>query len=239
MSTIGYGYGSEWHFIRYLAYHRDLLERRICELANFRSVEFIDFPFARNPSILHDDSEYGGIEFLDAQVVGNNRLTAIREAWEIFWPQTGNPPQWDAIAIAKREEESHYLIFEAKAHSRELRSSCKGSARSSEIIERAFIQTRADLGIMEPANDWKNDYYQLANRIAVCNFLNQHGVSTYIVNLHFMGERSPLFPTNSQCPNRVEDWEEEIRAQYHHLGLHPGGYEKLLNLFLHINEEYE
>ena len=236
MSTVGYGYGSEWHFIRYLAYHRVLLEKRICELGNFRSVEFLDFPFSQNPSILHDDSEYGGIEFLDAQVVGKERLASIAEAWKTFWPQTGNPPQWDAIALAKTKEESHYLIFEAKAHSRELRSSCTASPGSSEIIERAFTKTRTDLGL-EPAKDWKKDYYQIANRIAVCNFLNQHDVSTYIVNLYFMGERSPLFPTNSNCSTSIEDWEEYIEAQYHHLGLQPGEYDRLLNLFLHIHEE--
>ena len=160
MSTIGYGYGSEWHFIRYLAYHRDLLEKRLCELGNFQSVEFLDFPFSGNPSILHDDSEYGGIEFLDAQIVGNERLTTIKEAWETFWPQTGTPPQWDAIAVAKREEESHYLIFEAKAHSKELRSDCTARPVSSMIIEGAFEQTRAELGIVTD-NDWMKNYYQI------------------------------------------------------------------------------
>jgi|APSaa5957512622_1039677.scaffolds.fasta_scaffold66702_1 hypothetical protein len=237
MSTIGYGYGSEWHFIRYLAYHRDLLEKRLCELGNFQSVEFLDSPFSGNPSILHDDSEYGGIEFLDAQIVGNERLTTIKEAWETFWPQTGTPPQWDAIAVAKREEESHYLIFEAKAHSKELRSDCTARPVSSMIIEGAFEQTRAELGIVTD-NDWMKNYYQIANRIAVCNFLNQHDVSTYIVNLYFMGERSPLFPRKSLCPNSVEEWEAELELQYHHLGLQPGEYDRLLNLFLHINEEY-
>ncbi len=236
MSTIGYGYGSEWHFMRYLAYHREFLEKRICILGNFRSVKFMDFPFSGNPSLLHDDLEYGGIEFLDAQVVGNEKLVTIKKAWESFWPQTGTPPQWDAIAVAESEENLHYLIFEAKAHSRELRSPCKAKSVSSTIIERAFEQTRTELGI-ETDNDWKKKYYQIANRIAVCNFLNQHDVSTYIVNLYFMGERSPLFPTNSNCPNSIEDWEEYIEAQYNHLGLQPGEYDRILNLFLHINEE--
>jgi hypothetical protein len=238
MSTIGYGYGSEWHFIRYLAYHRDLLENRICILGNFRKVQFLDFPFAQNPSILHDDSEYGGVDFLDDHFVGTERKQAAIKAWEVFWPQSGNPPQWDGIAIAYRGEKPHYLLFEAKAHSNELRSSCKASYESKLKIEQAFEQTRAELDI-ESDNDWKRHYYQIANRIAVCNFLNQQDISTYLVNLYFMGERNSLFPTNSNCPNNVEGWEEEIQSQYNYLGLHPEGYERLLNLFLHINEENE
>lgn len=229
MSTVGYGYGSEWHFLRYLAYHRTFLIERLNKLGGFQHVDFLDFPFAQTPSILHDDSEYGGIDFLD------ERRSFIESDWKLFWPQSGNPPKWDAVAKAwKDHRKFHYLLFEAKAHVKEIQSSCQASNSSKQTIERAFEQTRHELNI-ETKNDWKEKYYQQANRIALCNFLNKHDISTYIVNIYFTGERSSSFPSNPQCPATKDEWMLEIENQNNYLGIKNRGYDKLLNVFLHIN----
>lgn len=46
MSKIGYGYGSEWHLLRYLGYRRSLLNRSVVNCIAGDSVELLDFPFS-------------------------------------------------------------------------------------------------------------------------------------------------------------------------------------------------
>ncbi len=64
MSKIGYGYGSEWHLLRYLGYHRALLSQKVGEALGAGSVEWLDFPFAKDGAPLQDDREFRGLEFL-------------------------------------------------------------------------------------------------------------------------------------------------------------------------------
>ena len=47
MAEIGYGYGSEWHLMRFMARHRKCLERAICEKLDDEESKFVwlDFDF--------------------------------------------------------------------------------------------------------------------------------------------------------------------------------------------------
>src|SRR5437773_2055981 len=100
MGQIGYGYGSEWHLLRYLGRHRRELNRGVeKQIAStegdpgFRVADWLDFDFDRSKRFL--DRELVGVNFLDD---GH----PARIAWQNFWPRTRRPehqPNWDAIAV--------------------------------------------------------------------------------------------------------------------------------------------
>jgi hypothetical protein len=89
MSEIGHGYGSEWHLLRYLGYHRTLLDQQVLESTRASRVDWLDFGF-RGPKSKWRDSEIKGLDFLSPD-------DPIRKAWADVWPQRGNAPNWDAV----------------------------------------------------------------------------------------------------------------------------------------------
>ena len=44
MADIGYGYGSEWHLLRFLGYHRNALDSPILRATGGQEIEWLDFP---------------------------------------------------------------------------------------------------------------------------------------------------------------------------------------------------
>src|SRR5690348_14631823 len=88
VGKIGYGYGSEFHLLRYLGRHRHCLNRRIEEKSGGKVRDWLDFAFAGDGG----DTEWKGVDFLEAG-------SAMISAWKRFWPQTGNVPNWDAVGL--------------------------------------------------------------------------------------------------------------------------------------------
>ena len=64
MGKIGHGYGSEWHLLRYLGYHREHLTSWTTRVTGGNSIDWIDFPFSTKNAPLEDDKEYIGIDFI-------------------------------------------------------------------------------------------------------------------------------------------------------------------------------
>lgn len=64
MGKIGYGYGSEWHLLRYLGYHRAYFSEEIVHIVGGQAVEWLDFPFSSANAPLQDDREFVGLEFI-------------------------------------------------------------------------------------------------------------------------------------------------------------------------------
>lgn len=225
MSKIGYGYGSEWHLMRYLAYHRNFLKKTIIDKTGIRHFEFVDHRFSQSPKILEDDIELAGIDFIDEE--------DILVKWDDYWPHTGSPPKWDAIGIGKKESQKCYLLFEAKANTDEIKSECKAVSKESIcIIEKALCDTKNDLGI-KTDNDWKKCYYQMANRISVLNFLNKNDVVSIMINIYFTGEREDMFGPN-QCSRSESQWNEHLKIAKNYLGF--SELENYFDIFLSINE---
>ena len=159
MSKIGYGYGSEWHLLRYLGYHRALLSQKVGEALGAESVEWLDFPFAKDGAPLQDDREFRGLEFLsDARIL---------KKWTRFWPQSGNVQNWDAVGRAVIAGRETWVLAEAKAHVEEMKSRCGATSPQSKVqIEGVLAEVREYLGATrQPLEHWLEPYYQFANRL--------------------------------------------------------------------------
>jgi hypothetical protein len=203
MGKIGFGYGSEWQLLWYLARHRDELSREVCSATGASSVHWLDFPRAGE----NDDAEWKGIDFITSK--------PVRDAWASFWPQKGNPPNWDAIGVAEINGSRVWLLVEAKAHAGELHSNCGASeAGGLPRIRSSFNAVKAKLGV-GPNVDWLTGYYQKANRVAILSFLEDQGVAARLIHLYFCGDTVGV----NVGPKTPDEWRLHIQKQNTALGL--------------------
>jgi len=224
MGRIGHGYGSEWHLLRYLGRHRDLLDRTIQETTDCGGLEWLDFRF--DPNNPWHDAEWKGLDFLVDD-------TALQDSWKRYWPQGAGIHNWDAVARACSGGKTEWILVEAKANLEELRSECQ--ARSKESlgkIHAAFDATKAALGVRAEAN-WMRPFYQYCNRVAALHFLASQGVAARLLFIYFCGDKGDARRT---CPADPEGWEESLRDQSRHVEIPAGNFLKgnILTLFLPV-----
>ncbi len=208
MGKIGNGYGSEFHLRRYLMESPALLTERI--------VDALGKPLAR-VQWLHRESgkEWKGLQF-------SSFSPRVMEQWKSFWPQTGNPPNWDAVGQLSSSVADEWLLVEAKANEAEFVSPPSGaSRRSREQIEGAMRAVKEFLGI-DPDTNWMGPYYQYANRLAILFFLNEIArVPAHLFFVYFLGD---CFPDGRPCPASESRWQELIAECHRTLkvpGTHP------------------
>lgn len=147
-------------------------------------------------------AEYRDADFLS--VVGLDRLRSDLQA---FWPNMG--PQWDALGVAS---DGKVILVEAKAHAREMASTCGAGPDSLKLIARALDATKHRYGA--PADrDWLRGYYQYANRLAHLQFLRDRNVDAHLVFMYFLGD------TDMRGPDSKEEWASAIDDCHIALGI--------------------
>jgi len=186
----------------------ELLEEEIYSASSLRPRAGIDWC---SPLRSDDYAEYYDEDFLDKLGVCLNR-----ESLESFWPQSG--PRWDGLGVT---DGGQYLMVEAKAHVRELRSHI--SAKSDSSISRilySFSKTKEYLRV-DARTDWTRPFYQYANRLAhlyMLHVLNK--VDAYLVNVYFLKD-GDMKKHGTIVPQTIEEWESAILAEKIALGLPP------------------
>lgn len=172
----------------------------------------------RSPLQSDEWAEYRDAAFL--KKVGLERLTSSLAA---FWPKRG--PQWDGLAVAA---DGSVFLFEAKAHLREMSSTCQaGSDNSRRLISKALATTKAAYGVPE-SSDWQSGFYQYANRLAHLYFLRRHGFQANLVFVYFTGDQEMVGPLSE------EEWRRQLKAVGRHLGL-PDSVPGVVNAFVHTS----
>ncbi|OPL19583.1 MAG: hypothetical protein AVO35_09710 [Candidatus Aegiribacteria sp. MLS_C] len=207
-------YGSAWHLLRFLGYHRELLNDRVCAATGISAIKWLDFGFARE----NGDSGLSGMDFLRG---GNSREEKALEAWKGFWPRSVTLHPWDAVGkVLAFDGSTEWILVEARAHVQELHSSCGAvSPGSLERISGVVSRTAVSLGV-EFSESWMSEYYQYASRLVVLDFLETRGVMARLVCICFCGDRRPdgLF-----CPSSEREWRPALQRMYSRLGLSESG----------------
>jgi hypothetical protein len=213
LGTIGHGYGSEWHLLRYLGRHRQKLRDEILSKTGGDDIQWIDFHFSQKNEPLKHDIELKGVEFLEEFGI---------KQWESFWPQRGNAPNWDVVGKTVVNGNTEWLLVEAKSHEDELHpknTGCDAKPPSLEKIKEAMKKTREALrveGFQEET--WLGPYYQFCNRLATLYFLNvecKPSISAHLVPIYFYGDKIK----GEKCPQSCEEWEKNINNMYKKIGL--------------------
>ena len=212
MGKIGFGYGSEWHMLRWLGRHRQALNHQIQGAAkqNLGQIEWLDFPRSPSPGILRRDKEFVGMDF-----ISSTTNPTLHSAWTQFWPSSGNSHNWDAVGkFNSPTGQSGWLLVEAKAHTGELTSSCGASPKSKTQIIHSLNATKQAMGVPLTA-EWEKKYYQYANRLAALHFLRSHHIDAHLVFVYFCGDQNP----RQQCPTDSTGWSAALDKQHKHLHL--------------------
>jgi hypothetical protein len=160
-AEMGLGFGSEFQLLRFLGHHRQELEQNILKQTNLNEgllyqMEWLDFPKDETRKSL--DGEYKGIGFLPTEL-----KSKVANNWKKFWPKKGQ--NWDAILyltpiVPNSNLKDKWIIIEAKAHLKELESSCKAENEESvKKIEAALEATKKHFNI-NAEKDWLKQYYQ-------------------------------------------------------------------------------
>ena len=192
MAQLGYGLGGQLHLLRYLGWHRDLLESRLGERLRAKSIRWLDFGFGGGPE--EADRELAGLEFLPAHA-------AARRSWQSIWPTGMHPVTWDAIGGVASARGTEWILVEAKAHLGELQSNCesKNWRDGLSLIADAMARTQNALGVPMEA-DWLRGYYRYASRLAALNFLLAAGEKAQLLTICFCrwpGRRPAQMPEDA------------------------------------------
>lgn len=199
------GYGSEWHLLRFLGYHRNALDSGILHETGGQEIEWLGFPFKKKK--FYDD-EWKRLDFLEPE-------HPVRQEWSRYWPTSGNAQNWDAVGRLQTDGQEEWLLVEAKAHIDEPKSSC--GAKESDglpMIRSAFEVTKQHMGVDQSKN-WLSPFYQYANRLAALDFLLQHDVPARLVFIYFLGDKYH----GKTCPATAGEWMPALKESAAHLVL--------------------
>lgn len=222
MAQIGYGYGSEWQLLRMLGHHRAYffqdLKKQI-GLSPDSEIHWLDYGF--DNSMISGDKEYKQREFFESiPKIFTPEVMAEFEKDDFGEILNQN---WDGIFWV---DKTVYLV-EAKAHTEEIKSDCKATSKSAiSKIDWCFEETKHSFNILS-TNDWKRNYYQMANRIVFLYLLKKHNIEARLVNIYFVdGYEKKVVPPVSdklyiiQNKNASkEDWEKNIKKEEDYLGI--------------------
>ena len=212
MGKIGYGYGSEWHLLRYMGRHRNRLQKQILSTTGGEKINWLDFGFSTKSEPLEHDTELKGVEFL--------RDPVVKRKWKGTWPQTGNIPNWDAVGQLVNKNKQEWLLVEAKANFGELRSKCDAEleGNSRKMIVDAMNQAKGSYNVENTSVDnWLVPYYQFCNRLTMLHFLNEHNVESRLLFIYFYGDKHK--EKLKKCPQSAKEWEPELELMYQRTGI--------------------
>ena len=227
MATMGHGYGSEFHLLRWMGRHRTALDKKVEEITGLSSLEWLDFEFKREKEI--PDVELKGLDFLS----GDNRRSVVLAKFRsgpLSWPQGGELMNWDAVGRAG----DAYVLCEAKAHVGEIvKTYDPGNSPSVEQRKTAFAFAKKTIGA-DPSADWMHNFYQMANRLYILALLSECGIEAFLLNVYFCGDRF----RGRDCPENRKGWEPILREEYGKLGIDgqsPFIASHVKNLFLSVD----
>jgi len=225
--------GSEYHLLRYLGRHRNELNSKILKNTNINNeldydMEWLDFGFFQDTVF---DAELTGVDFL---IHSNARIyDKVLKEWKKYWPQTGNCQNWDGVIhlnplVPKSKKMEKWVVVEAKAHLGELGSSSGAGHKSRAIIENAFNETKEFFGI-KTKNDWLDNYYQLANRLAFIYFMQKNNIDVSLLNIYFI---NGWLNDKEKNVSSQKIWEEKIKEEYNYMGVNQKAKNYISELFI-------
>ncbi|MBS0657768.1 MAG: hypothetical protein JSR82_05905 [Verrucomicrobia bacterium] len=203
------GYGSAWHLMRCLGWHRELFSERISQAAGLTNIRWLDFPLERTGLYYPTAAPVLDREWTRLEFAGEELLQA---RYAEFWPRAGSQQNWDAIGIGQSPAGAEWILVEANATMQEV----DGSGTSANEhggrpkIRRSYVETLSALGHQPAAaakfaEIWLNTYYQHANRLAALHFFLRNGVRAQLVFLYFCGD---VGPSGAHGPTSAAGWAE-------------------------------
>lgn len=207
------GYGSAWHVLRCLGFHRQRFSEMVCAEIGAASIEWFGFVPCRSTKLYTTRQPIRERELVRLEFLKEDK--ELQSQYDRFWPRTGEQQNWDAIGRAEYSSQQEWLLVGAKANIEEiiLKGTNAGEA-SRKTISRSLDETKAALGI-DAGKNWIDGYYQYANRLATLHFLNKNQRPARLLFLYVCGDQNPY----RTCPNTAEEWSAKLKDVERQLGL--------------------
>jgi len=213
MAEMGLGYGSEYHLLRYLGHHRNELNEIINQKTRLKG-ELIWLDYPKDVKRLSLDGEYLGVDFLNDKVLKDEFspfvIGKLLTGWKEYWSGKGKQPNLDGVILHKNEYQLELVIVEAKAHLKEIKSETKSA--SNEKIQKAFKETKKNLNIS--SSNWFGKHYQLANRLALINYLRNE-IEASLLYIYFLNgyekrqlKNNKIELIENKSVENIQDWEK-------------------------------
>lgn len=230
MGKLGYGYGSEFHLLRWMGRHREVFNKRVCDKLGVSSVKWLDFKFDKDKEI--PDSELIGLEFGE----DDPHFASVKNDFCQIWPQKGNKMNWDAVGVA----DGKYVLCEAKAHVGEIEKTHQLDDNSDSAKQRleAFKFATSKIKASKSAEVWLHNFYQMANRLFILALLEKHDIPAVLLNIYFCGDSF----RGRTCPSDAKEWRNLILTEeFDKLGIVNNDFvnKHVKSLFLHVDKEDE
>ena len=200
MSTVGDGYGSQYHLRQWVNGNQTALNAHIEDAYRTLNLPLIDSISWVSPLESDGFRELAGMEYFSE----TGRFDVV-DAWTGFWPQSGRPQMWDGWAVVRfKDGTEEILVVEAKANSSEFETPGTGSKGRSRVnILRSLDEAKAFLDVPIDAV-WYETYYQFCNRLTALYFLNEQvEVPSRLLMIYFIGDQ---FPDGRDCPQSQDAW---------------------------------
>jgi len=167
-------------------------------------------------------------EYRDDAFLNILNLQELSEDLSKFWPKKG--PQWDALG--KTADDQIFLLIEAKANVPEIVSNCGAKDKESlRVISESLAKTQDWLNCRRPCIDWKNGFYQYANRLAHLYFLREkHQREAYLIFLYFLNDANHIATSR-------DAWNSALQLQKNLMGLSAKSLAgKVIDIFIDTKE---
>lgn len=212
-SRFALGYGSAWHLLRCLGFHRRRFTEIVCAKIGATNIDWFDFVPSRSKQLYTTHQPIRERELVRLDFLNDDK--GIQTLYDQFWPSSGMQQNWDAIGRAEYSGQQEWLLVEAKANIEEIipKGTNAGEA-SRRTISRSLDETKAALGI-DAEKNWIDGYYQYANRLATLHFLNKNQRPARLLFLYFCGDQNP----DATCPNTAEEWNAKLKDVERQLGM--------------------
>lgn len=231
MAEIGYGYGSEWHLMRFMARHRKQLEKAIRQIVNEKKGEFnwLDFEFSKNPKKpITGDIEIHGLQFLEELIDDEKIIQDILKEYKKTGINKINTWQsWDAVF----ELNNIIYLVEAKAHIEEMKDNDidKHGGDSKQEIENFIFENLKQQNVSIKKEKCLGLYYQLANRLATVAFLKNKGLEARCLYIYFLN--GYVKENDNKSVVSLKSYQDEIHNEIVDLGLNQ---DELKHLLYHV-----
>ena len=205
------GYGSKYQLLRMLGWHRNEFNEIIAKTLKLENNNIKWFDFAYNGPC---DSELLNLDFIDD----------LKDKWRTVWKCGGSGINWDAVG---QSSDGTYIFLEAKAHLSELNSSAGGSDESVNHNKKIIQEFLYKYDIPKSEDEWSDNYYQLANRLIITDYVNANKKKAKLIYVLF--ENGYEFNREKNESASAEEWVRAINNELEQTGLKGTNAETIFN----------
>lgn len=195
---INWGFGGEFHLLRYMGRYRNELNRKIGMLLGGSNVQWLDFYHGRKEDYKTHKTAMVSVPDIPRGISGF-LPPCVQAAWKDFWPGSAYAPKWSSIGRLRIYKQVEWVLLDVKSRAGEMNSTCRARGETrlkiASIIDKMSREYSFDRGCHTGA--WLDRYYNFSGQLAFLYFLNSIcRIPANLICIYFSGDRHPALQDN-------------------------------------------